>query len=327
MVKVAINGLGRIGRSFLKIALDKGINVVAVNDLASIDSIVYLMKYDSVYENYKGIIEKGNGFIKLNRKKIMVFSEKQPENLPWAELGVDIVVECTGAFTDREGAMKHLWAGAKKVLISAPAKEPDITVVLGVNEKELKKEHKIISMASCTTNCLAPVVKVLNDNFKIQSGYMTTVHAYTNDQEILDIPHKKFRRGRAGAINLVPTSSGASSSVGEVIPELRGKLDGLAIRAPVPCGSITDFVAVVGRAVTREEVNAALKNAAEKQMKGVLQYSEDELVSSDIIKNPNSSIVDSLLTQTNGNFVKVLSWYDNEGGYSNRLVEMIKLLK
>ncbi|MBP6856881.1 type I glyceraldehyde-3-phosphate dehydrogenase [Candidatus Pacearchaeota archaeon] len=327
MVKVAINGLGRIGRSFLKIALDKGINVVAVNDLASIDSIVYLMKYDSVYGNYKGIIEKGNGFIKLNRKKIMVFSEKQPENLPWAELGVDIVVECTGAFTDREGAMKHLWAGAKKVLISAPAKEPDITVVLGVNEKELKKEHKIISMASCTTNCLAPVVKVLNDNFKIQSGYMTTVHAYTNDQEILDIPHKKFRRGRAGAINLVPTSSGASSSVGEVIPELRGKLDGLAIRAPVPCGSITDFVAVVGRAVTREEVNAALKNAAEKQMKGVLQYSEDELVSSDIIKNPNSSIVDSLLTQTNGNFVKVLSWYDNEGGYSNRLVEMIKLLK
>ncbi|HNZ51935.1 MAG: glyceraldehyde-3-phosphate dehydrogenase [Candidatus Diapherotrites archaeon ADurb.Bin253] len=327
MVKVAINGLGRIGRSFLKIALDKGINVVAVNDLASIDSIVYLMKYDSVYGNYKGIIEKGNGFIKLNRKKIMVFSEKQPENLPWAELGVDIVVECTGAFTDREGAMKHLWAGAKKVLISAPAKEPDITVVLGVNEKELKKEHKIISMASCTTNCLAPVVKVLNDNFKIQSGYMTTVHAYTNDQEILDIPHKKFRRGRAGAINLVPTSSGASSSVGEVIPELRGKLDGLAIRAPVPCGSITDFVAVVGRAVTREEVNAALKNAAEKQMKGVLQYSEDELVSSDIIKNPNSSIVDSLLTQTNGNFVKVLSWYDNEWGYSNRLVEMIKLLK
>lgn len=327
MVKIAINGLGRIGRAFLKIALDKGINVVAVNDLASIDSIAYLMKYDSVYGNYNGIIEKGADFIKLNRKKIMVFSEKQPENLPWAELGVDIVVECTGVFTDRDGAMKHLWAGAKKVLISAPAKEPDITVVLGVNEKELKKEHKIISMASCTTNCLAPIVKVLNDNFKVQSGYMTTVHAYTNDQEILDIPHKKFRRGRAGAINLIPTSSGASSSVGEVIPELKGKLDGLAIRAPVPCGSITDFVAVVGRAVTKEEVNSALKNAAEKQMKGVLQYSEDELVSSDVIKNPNSSIVDSILTQTNGNLVKVLSWYDNEYGYSNRLVEMIKLLR
>ncbi len=327
MVKIAINGLGRIGRAFLKIALDKGINVVAVNDLSGVDSIAYLMKYDSVYGNYTGKIEKGADFIKINRKKIMLFSEKQPENLPWAELGVDIVVECTGAFTDRDGATKHLWAGAKKVLISAPAKNPDVTIVLGVNEKDLKKEHKIISMASCTTNCLAPIVKVLNDAFKIQSGYMTTVHAYTNDQEILDIPHKKFRRGRAGAINLIPTSSGASSSVGEVIPELKGKLDGLAIRAPVPCGSITDFVAVVGREVTKEEVNAALKNAAEKQMKGILEYSEDELVSSDVIKNPNSSVVDSILTQTNGNLVKVLSWYDNEYGYSNRLVEMIKLLK
>ena len=327
MVKIAINGLGRIGRAFLKIALDKGINVVAVNDLSGVDSIAYLMKYDSVYGNYTGKIEKGADFIKINRKKIMLFSEKQPENLPWAELGVDIVVECTGAFTDRDGATKHLWAGAKKVLISAPAKNPDVTIVLGVNEKDLKKEHKIISMASCTTNCLAPIVKVLNDNFKVQSGYMTTIHAYTNDQEILDIPHKKFRRGRAGAINLIPTSSGASSSVGEVIPELKGKLDGLAIRAPVPCGSITDFVAVLERAVTKEEVNAALKNAAEKQMKGILEYSEDELVSSDVIKNPNSSIVDSILTQTNGNLVKVLSWYDNEYGYSNRLVEMIKLLK
>ncbi len=327
MVKIAINGLGRIGRAFLKIALDKGINVVAVNDLSGVDSIAYLMKYDSVYGNYTGKIEKGADFIKINRKKIMLFSEKQPENLPWAELGVDIVVECTGAFTDRDGATKHLWAGAKKVLISAPGKNPDITIVLGVNEKDLKKEHKIISMASCTTNCLAPIVKVLNDNFKVQSGYMTTIHAYTNDQEILDIPHKKFRRGRAGAINLIPTSSGASSSVGEVIPELKGKLDGLAIRAPVPCGSITDFVAVLERAVTKEEVNAALKNAAEKQMKGILEYSEDELVSSDVIKNPNSSIVDSILTQTNGNLVKVLSWYDNEYGYSNRLVEMIKLLK
>lgn len=327
MVKIAINGLGRIGRAFLKIALDKGINVVAVNDLSGVDSIAYLMKYDSVYGNYTGKIEKGADFIKINRKKIMLFSEKQPENLPWAELGVDIVVECTGAFTDRDGATKHLWAGAKKVLISAPGKNPDVTIVLGVNEKDLKKEHKIISMASCTTNCLAPIVKVLNDNFKVQSGYMTTIHAYTNDQEILDIPHKKFRRGRAGAINLIPTSSGASSSVGEVIPELKGKLDGLAIRAPVPCGSITDFVAVLERAVTKEEVNAALKNAAEKQMKGILEYSEDELVSSDVIKNPNSSIVDSILTQTNGNLVKVLSWYDNEYGYSNRLVEMIKLLK
>ncbi|MCX6749845.1 MAG: type I glyceraldehyde-3-phosphate dehydrogenase [Candidatus Pacearchaeota archaeon] len=327
MVKIAINGLGRIGRAFLKIAFDKGLNVVAVNDLASIESIVYLMKYDSVYGNYSENVEAGEDFIKINRRKIHVFSEKDPENLPWGELGVDIVVECTGAFTDREGAGKHLWAGAKKVVISAPGKNPDITVVLGVNENQLRKEHRIISMASCTTNCLAPIVKVLNDNFKIESGYMTTVHAYTNDQAILDIPHKKLRRGRAGAINLIPTTSGATTSVAEVIPELKGKLDGLAIRAPVACGSIIDFVSVLGAAVTREQVNEALKRASEKEMKGILQYSEDELVSSDIIKNPNSSIVDSILTQANGNLVKVLSWYDNEYGYSNRLVELIKLLR
>jgi glyceraldehyde 3-phosphate dehydrogenase len=327
MVKIAINGLGRIGRAVLKIALEKGLNVVAVNDLASIPSIVYLMKYDSVYGNYHGSVEGGEDFIKVNKKKIQVFSEKDPENLPWGNLGVDIVLECTGIFTDRDGAGKHLWAGAKKVIISAPGKDPDITVVLGVNEKQLKKEHKIISMASCTTNCLAPVVKVLNDNFKIEKGYMTTIHAYTNDQVILDVPHKKLRRGRAGAINLIPTSSGATTSVGEVIPELKGKLDGLAIRAPVPCGSITDFVAILQTAVTKEQVNAALKKASEKEMKGILQYSQDELVSSDIIKNPNSSIVDSILTQVNGNMVKVLSWYDNEYGYSNRLVELIKLLR
>ncbi len=327
MVKVAINGFGRIGRSFLKIALDKGVNVVAINDLASIDSLIYLLKYDSIYGNYDRKVEKGEGYIKINRKKIAIFSEKEPENLPWSELGVDIVVDCTGIFTDRDGALRHLWAGAKKVLISAPAKDPDVTIVLGVNEGQLKKEHKIVSMSSCTTNCLAPLVKVINDSFKIHSGFMTTVHAYTNDQEILDVPHKKFRRGRAGAINLVPTSSGASSSIGEVIPELKGKLNGLAIRAPVACGSIVDFVAVLEKEVTKEEVNATLKTASEKQMKGILKYSEEELVSSDIIKNPNSSIFDSILTQVNGNMVKVFSWYDNEYGYSHRLVEMIKLLK
>ena len=228
------------------------------------------MKYDSVYGNYSEKVEAGEDFIKINRRKIHVFSEKDPGNLPWAELGVDIVLESTGVFTDREGAGKHIWAGAKKVLISAPGKDPDITIVLGVNEKQLKKEHRIISMASCTTNCLAPIVKVLNDNFKIENGYMTTIHAYTNDQVILDVPHKKLRRGRAGAINLIPTSSGASSSVGEVIPELKGKLDGLAIRAPVPCGSITDFVAVLSKPVTKEEVNEALKKASEKNMKGIL---------------------------------------------------------
>lgn len=327
MVKIGINGLGRIGRNVLKIALDKGLNVVAVNDLASLESIVYLLKYDSVYGNYNEDIEIGEGFIKIGRRKIKVFSEKDPETLPWEKMGVDIVVESTGVFTDREGAEKHLKAGAKKVIISAPGKDPDFTVVLGVNEKGLRKEHRIISMASCTTNCLAPLVKVLNDNFKIEKGYMTTVHAYTNDQVILDAPHKKLRRGRAGAANLIPTTSGATNSVGIVIPELRGKLDGLAIRAPVACGSIVDFVCVLGSIVTREHVNEALKKASEKELKGILQYSEDELVSSDIIKNPHSSIVDSMLTQTNGYLVKVLSWYDNEYGYSNRVVDLIKLLK
>jgi glyceraldehyde 3-phosphate dehydrogenase len=327
MVKIAVNGLGRIGRVFLKIALDRKVDVVAINDLGNIDSLVYLMKYDSVYGNYPGKVEAGKDFIQINNKKIKVFSEKDPENLPWKELGVDIVIESTGVFTDREGANKHLKAGAKKVIISAPGKNPDITVVLGVNENKLKKEHKIISMGSCTTNCLAPIAKVLNDSFGIEKGYMTTVHAYTNDQAILDIPHKKLRRGRAGAINLIPTTSGATTSVIDVIPELKGKLDGLAIRAPVPCGSITDFVAVLKKPVTREQVNEALRKASQKEMKGILSYSEDELVSSDIIKNPNSSIVDSILTQANGNLVKVLSWYDNEYGYSNRVVELIKLLR
>lgn len=327
MVKIAINGLGRIGRVFLKLALDKKLDVVAINDLGSIESLVYLLKYDSVYGNYNEKVESGKDFIKIGNKKIKVFAEKDPSVLPWKNLGVDVVVECTGVFTDKEGASKHLKAGAKRVIISAPAKEPDITIVLGVNESKLKKEHKIISMGSCTTNCLAPLAKVLNDSFGIEKGYMTTVHAYTNDQAILDIPHKKLRRGRAGAINLIPTTSGATTSVVEVIPELKGKLDGLAIRAPVPCGSITDFVIVLKKQATREQVNEALKKAASQKLRGILQYSEDELVSSDIIKNPNSSIVDSILTQANGNMIKVLSWYDNEYGYSNRLVELVKLLR
>jgi len=327
MVGIAINGLGRIGRIFLKIALDKKLNIIAINDLGNVNSLAYLMKYDSTYGNYEKKVEAGKDFIKINDKKIKVFSEKDPENLPWKKLGVDIVIESTGVFTDRGGASKHLKAGAKKVIISAPAENPDITIVLGVNENQLRKEHKIISMGSCTTNCLAPIVKVLNDSFGIEKGYMTTVHAYTNDQVILDAPHKKLRRGRAGAINLIPTTSGATTSVIEVIPQLKGKLDGLAIRAPVPCGSITDFVAVLKKSVTKEQVNEAMKKTSQKQMKGILQYSEDELVSSDIIRNPNSSIVDSILTQANGNLVKVLSWYDNEYGYSCRLVELIKLLK
>lgn len=326
-MKIAINGFGRIGRAIFKIALEKNLDVVAINDLAEPKTLAYLLKYDSVYGNYNKNIESGKDFIKINNKKINVFSEKNPEALPWKKLGVDVVIESTGIFTDKEGAGKHLKAGAKKVIISAPGENPDITVVLGVNENKLKKEHKIISMASCTTNCLAPIVKILNDSFGIEKGYMTTMHAYTNDQVILDVPHKKLRRGRAGAINLIPTSSGATTSVAEVIPELKGKLDGLAIRAPVACGSITDFVATLKKQATKEQVNNALKKAADGKMKGILQYSEDELVSSDVIGNPHSSILDSILTQANGNMVKVLSWYDNEYGYSCRVVELIKILK
>lgn len=327
MVKIAINGLGRIGRAVLKLALEKKLDVVAINDLGSIESLVYLIKYDSVYGNFNGTVEGGKGFLKINNMKIAVFAEKDPEKLPWKKLGVDVVVESTGVFTDKEGAGKHIKAGAKKVIISAPGKNVDATIVLGVNEKTLKKEDKIISMASCTTNCLAPIVKILNDEFGIEKGFMTTVHAYTNDQVILDVPHKKLRRGRAGAINLIPTTSGATTSVGEVIPELKGKMDGLAIRAPVACGSIIDFVATLKKEVTKEQINAALKKASQKELKWILQYSEEELVSSDIIKNSYSSIFDSKLTQANGKMIKVLSWYDNEYGYSNRIIDLIKLLK
>jgi len=326
-MKVAINGFGRIGRAIFKIGIERNIDIVAINDITSPKNLAYLLKFDSVYGNYNKSVESGQDFIKVNNKKIKVFAEKDPENLPWKELGIDIVIESTGFFTDREGANKHLKAGAKKVIITAPGKNPDVTIILGVNESQLKKEHKIISMASCTTNCLAPIAKVLDDNFGIEKGYMTTVHAYTNDQVILDIPHKKLRRGRAGAINLIPTTSGATTSVMDVLPKLKGKLDGLAIRAPVACGSIVDFVAILKKPATREKVNAALKKAAQTKLKGILQYSEDELVSSDVINNPNSSVVDSVLTQANNNMVKVLSWYDNEYGYSCRVVDLLKYLK
>lgn len=327
MVKVAINGLGRIGKAFLKIALEKGIDVVAINDLVDTKTLAYLMKYDSVYGNYDKKVEAGNGFIKINGKKINVYSEKEPEKLPWKQLGIDIVIESTGLFTDRENASKHLNAGAKKVVLTAPAKNPDVTIVLGVNSDELKKEHKIISMASCTTNCLAPVAKVLEDNLGIEKGFMTTAHAYTNDQKILDIAHKKLRRGRAGAINIIPTSSGATSAVAEVIPSLKGKMDGLALRVPVACGSIVDFVCIVKKPTSVEEVNSMMKKTAESKMKGILEYCTDEIVSSDVIKNPASSIFDSALTQVNGNLVKVLSWYDNEYGYSCRLVDLVKRMR
>jgi len=326
MVKIAVNGFGRIGRAFFKIALERGMDIVAINDLTSPDVLAYLLKYDSVYGNYEKKVESGKDFLIVDRKKIRVFSEKDPINLPWKKLNVDIVIESTGFFTDREGASKHLKAGAKKVLISAPGKNPDVTIVPGVNQDKLKKEHKIISMASCTTNCLAPVAKVLNDNFKIKKAFMTTAHAYTNDQEILDVPHKKLRRGRAAAINIIPTSSGATTSVADVIPELKGKMDGLALRVPVACGSIVDFVAEVEKKVSAEEVNRAMKKAAEGSLKGILQYTEDAIVSSDVVGNSNSSVVDGLSTQAIGSLVKVLSWYDNEYGYSCKLADMIKLI-
>ncbi len=329
-MKVAINGLGRIGRLVFKIALEKGINIVAVNDLCDAKSLAYLLKYDSVYGNYDKKVEAGKDFLKINEKTIKVFSEKKPEKLPWKKLGIDVVIESTGFFEDE--AYKHLKAGAKKVIISAPSKKCDATIVLGVNEEKLKKEHKIISMGSCTTNCLAPVAKVLQDNFGIKRGFMTTVHAYTNDQKILDMPHKKLRRGRGAAVNIIPATSGATISVAEAIPSLKGKMNGLALRVPVVCGSIVDFTAELNKNVTKEQVINAFKKAAPGKMKGILQYTEDELVSSDVIGNSHTSIVDGLSTQVlgngkSGNLVKVLAWYDNEYAYSCKMVELIKLLK
>ncbi len=332
-MRIAINGLGRIGRAALKIGLERGIDFVAINDLTDIKTLAYLIKYDSVYGVYGKRVEAGEDYISINGKKIKVFSEDNPLNLPWDELGIDVVIESTGVFKDRDKAGMHLKAGAKKIVISAPSEDPDIMIVLGVNDKSLKKKHKIISMASCTTNCLAPVAKVLNDSFGIRKGFMTTIHAYTNDQKILDVPHKTLRRARAAAVNIIPTTSGATNAVGVVIPKLKGKLDGLAMRVPVMCGSIVDFVCELKKQVSREEVNRALERASIGRMRGILQYSEDELVSSDVIKNTHSSVVDGLSTQViedkkgKGSMIKVLSWYDNEHGYSCRLIDLIKRLR
>lgn len=331
-MRVAINGFGRIGRAVFRRALEKGVNVVAVNDLADVESLAYLLKHDSVYGamSYEvsgvGCQNSGAGdYLKVGGKKVLVFNEKEPRKLPWKKLGVDVVVESTGFFTDRKSASGHLDAGAKKVLITASGKDVDYTVVIGVNEKGLKREYKIISMASCTTNCLAPIVKVLDDEFGVKSGFMTTVHAYTGDQNLIDGSHKDFRRGRAAGVNLVPTTSGAAKATADVIPKLKGKIDGMAIRAPIACGSITDFVCVLNKSTNVEEVNRVMKRAAGK-LKGILEYSEDELVSSDVIGNSSSSIFDSKLTKVDGNLVKVLSWYDNEWGYSCRIVDLLRRL-
>jgi glyceraldehyde 3-phosphate dehydrogenase len=325
-VKIGINGFGRIGRNYLRAALAKGseLEVVAVNDLTDNTALAHLLKYDSVGGRLAQSVEVSGDTIVVDGKPIIVFEERDPANLPWAKLGVDIVIESTGRFTKSEDAHKHITAGAKKVLISAPASGDDVaTLVLGVNEGTYDSaKHTIISNASCTTNCLAPLAKVFMDNFGIERGLMTTVHAYTADQNLQDGPHSDLRRARAAAANIVPTSSGASKALGLVIPELVGKLDGYALRVPVITGSLTDLTVTASRAVTVEEINAAYKAAANGALKGILSYTEDPIVSTDIVGDPHSSIFDAGLTIAIGNQVKVASWYDNEWGYSNRLVDL-----
>lgn len=332
-IKVAINGFGRIGRNVYKIALDRPeIEIVGINDLTDTKTLAHLLKYDSTQGKFNGEVSFDKEGIIVNGKKVPVYAERSPKNIPWATTP-DVVVESTGIFTKREsekgGYGDHLKNGAKKVILTVPSKDTiDKMIVLGVNDAELKPEHICVSNASCTTNCLAPIVKVLNDAFGIENGFMTTVHSYTNDQMVLDAPHSDLRRARSAAVSQIPTTTGAAKAVGKVIPELAGKLDGLAIRVPTPTGSIVDFVANLKREVTIEEVNAAMKKAAEGPMKGILEYTEDPIVSVDIIHNTHSSIFDALSTMVNGKTVKVLSWYDNEWGYSCRVVDLaVKLFK
>ena len=328
--RIGINGFGRIGRNYFRAALEQGadLEIVAVNDLTSPETLAHLLKYDSVTGRLGVSVEVADGGLVVDGKTIKVLAERDPANLPWADLGVDIVIESTGFFTKASDARKHIDAGAKKVLISAPASDEDLTVVLGVNDGDYDPEnHHIISNASCTTNCLGPLAKVLNDSFGIERGLMTTVHAYTADQNLQDGPHKDLRRARAAAINMVPTSTGAAKAIGLVLPELKGKLDGYAIRVPVPTGSATDLTVTVGREVTADEVNAAYKAAAaDGSLKGYLSYTEAPIVSSDIVTDPASCIFDSGLTKVIGNQVKVVGWYDNEWGYSNRLVDLTEIV-
>ncbi len=324
-VKIGINGFGRIGRNYLRAALAQGadLDIVAVNDLTDNKTLAHLLKYDSVTGRLAEEVTYDEDSITVGGHKIKVLAERDPANLPWGELGVDIVIESTGRFTKAEDAKKHIAAGAKKVLISAPASGDDVTIVMGVNEGDYNPETDvIISNASCTTNCLAPLAKVFNDKFGIVKGLMTTVHAYTADQNLQDGPHKDLRRARAAAINIVPTSTGAAKAIGLVLPELKGKLDGFALRVPIPTGSITDLTVEASRDVTVEEIKAAYKEAAEGPLKGILKYTEDEIVSSDIVTDPHSSIFDAGLLRVIGNQVKLSSWYDNEWGYSNRLVDL-----
>lgn len=334
--KLGINGFGRIGRCFVRAALqDKEfmdmIDIVAINDLTDANTLAHLFKYDSVFGKFQGEVEaKGNNTLGLSGKEVKVFSEKDPAMIPWKDLQVDIVLESTGKFNDAKEAAKHISAGAKKVIISAPAKQPDATILMGINEGQYDDQrHNIISMASCTTNCLAPVVKVLNDRFGIEKGYMTTCHAYTNDQRLLDLPHKDLRRARAATVSIIPTTTGAAKSIGVVLPDLEGKLDGMALRVPISNGSVADMVLTLKKEVTKEDVNTALKEASQADLKGIMAYTEDPIVSSDIIGEPCSSIVDGLSTMVLGNknnVVKVLSWYDNEWSFASRLIDLVKFL-
>ncbi len=329
MVRIAINGFGRIGRMVLRAGLQHDdLEFVACNDLTDKETLAHLFKHDSSHGIFQGNVHVTERGIMIDGKELLVFAQRDPETLPWKDLGIDVVIESTGFFTNEEGMKKHLRAGAKKVLLSAPGKGDGIkTIVLGVNEHEYDSAtHHLVSNASCTTNCLAPLAKVLDDNFGIRRGYMTTVHAYTGDQRLLDAPHSDLRRARSAATNIVPTSTGAAKAVGLVLPHLAGKLDGIAVRVPVPDGSLTDFVVELNRDVTLEEVTSLLKNVSEHHLKGILEYREDPLVSTDIIGNPHSSIFDSKLTFVQGNMVKLCSWYDNEWGYSNRVVQLARLL-
>jgi glyceraldehyde 3-phosphate dehydrogenase len=323
--RVGINGFGRIGRNFYRSYLARGgdFEVVAINDLGDAKTMAHLLSYDSNYGRLDGGAEATNGKITVGKHELQVLAERDPANLPWRELGIEIVIESTGFFTKAEQARAHLDAGARKVVISAPATGPDVTIVLGVNEDAYDPDtHQIVSNASCTTNCVAPMAKILHDAFGIEQGFMTTIHAYTNDQRILDLPHEDLRRARAAAVNLIPTSTGAARAIGLVLPELKGKVDGMAIRAPVSTGSVVDLVAQVGRDTSPEEVNEAFRAAADGPMKGILEYTDDPIVSRDIVASSYSCVFDSELTMVTGTMVKVLGWYDNEWGYSCRLVDL-----
>ena len=327
MKRIAINGFGRIGRlAFRQLVARPTFEVVAVNDLTDVNTLAHLLKYDSIHGLFQGEVSVSNGNLVVNGKEIQITAERNPADLPWAKNNVDLVVESTGVFADAEKAGAHLIAGAGKVIISAPAKGDLKTIVLGVNDDILTSDDRIVSNASCTTNCLAPMAKVLNDTFGLEKGYITTIHAYTADQRLQDAPHKDLRRARAAALSMIPTSTGAAKAVGLVLPELAGKLDGMAVRVPTPTGSVTDLTATLKMEATAEEVNAALKAASEGPMKGVLQYCEDPIVSVDIVGNTHSCIVDAALTKCSGNLVKVFGWYDNEAGYATRVVDLAERL-